>query len=158
MIPNKLLNYWKSLQPREKSLLKIAAILIVTVLLGLHAYKSILLIDYKNRELEIAKNNFQYVFDKASNSSKYIKSQNSFNSFLLIDNFLISEAKANNLVSFNLKEENGKNALVFSSPSIENTVKFLDMITINQSLSVTSMTIKPQQGIFNFTIYFDIAK
>ena len=87
MIPNKLLNYWNSLQPREKSLLKIAAILIVTVLLGLHAYKSILLIDYKNRELEIAKNNFQYVFDKASNSSKYIKSQNSFNSFLLIDNF-----------------------------------------------------------------------
>ena len=59
---------------------------------------------------------------------------------------------------FNLKEENGKNALVFSSPSIENTVKFLEMITINQSLSVTSMTIKPEQGIFNFTIYFDIAK
>ena len=71
---------------------------------------------------------------------------------------MISEAKANNLVSFNLKEENGKNALVFSSPSIENTVKFLEMITINQSLSVTSMTIKPEQGIFNFTIYFDIAK
>ena len=155
MINKKVLNFWHSLQPREQSLLKIAISIIVITLLSLHTYKIILLIDEKNRGLEIEKNNFQYVFDKATNSSLFIKSQNSLNDFSSVDEFLMSEAKASNFLSFSLEAENGMSALVFSDPSIKKVTRFLGTISAHPSVSVTSVNVKPKQETFLFRAYLD---
>jgi hypothetical protein len=96
---------------------------------------------------------FEYVYNKANNFLIYSKSQNTLNEFTTSNEFLLSEAKIYNLLTFRLVEDNGQNILLFSDPSIENVIRFLQSIISYPSISITSVLIEPGPGNYNFKIF-----
>ena len=151
----KLLNFWTSLQSRERLLLKIVGILITISFFISYVFQSAVTVNQSNANLEAAKKDFEYVYDKANNFLIYSKSQNALHEFTTSNEFLLSEAKAHNLSTFRLVEENGQNILLFSDPSIENVTRFLHRTISHPSISITSILIEPSSRNYNFKIFYN---
>jgi type II secretory pathway component PulM len=149
----KLLNFWTSLQTRERLLLKIVGILIIISFSISYVFQSAVTVNQSNDNLEAVKKDFEYVYNKANNFLIYSKSQNTLNEFTTSNEFLLSEAKIFNLLTFRLVEEDGQNILLFSDSSIENVTRFLQSVISNPSISIASVLIEPGLGNYNFKIF-----
>ena len=150
------IDFWNARQRREKSLLVSALLVFILILLTTFFTKAYSSISIQNRALEIAKNDFYYVFEKAENAKIYNQSRQTINQGISIDEFFISQAQLNEISDLNISEENGQAILSFSQPLIINITKFIQILNAHPSILVNSMDIELSTETFQIKLYIKI--
>jgi hypothetical protein len=150
------IDFWNARERRERSLLVSALLVFVLILLITFFIKAYSSISIQNRALEIAKNDFYYVFDKAENAEIYNQSKQTINQGISIDEFFISQAQLNEISDLNISEENGQAMLTFSQPLIINITKFIQILNAHPSILIDSMDIAILTGTFQVKLYIKI--
>ena len=150
------IDFWNARERRERSLLVSALLVFVLILLVIFFTKAYSSISIQNRALEIAKNDFYYVFEKAENAKIYNQSRQTINQGISIDEFFISQAQLNEISDLNISEENGQAILSFSQPLIINITKFIQILNAHPSILVNSMDIELSTETFQIKLYIKI--
>ena len=119
MIQPKLISYWRSLQEREQKLLKIVSILLPIFLLIFYFFNLSESISSNQQQLNIAKDNFNYVYQKANKLSAFSKAQQEIQSFKSIPEFLIYQSSEFDLINFSLMEDGETKFLKFNHSSMD---------------------------------------
>ena len=149
---NQLSKFWNTLQTRERFLVTILLSVLVIFLFTSYFFNVFNSIALQNRVLENSKNDFSYVYDKASNFQIYIKAQNAIKQTLSIDEYLVSEANLNNLSNFQIIEENGRKILNFSNSSIKNITRFLEIVIAHPSIIIEIIDVTPVQETYRVKV------
>ena len=102
MLQVKLNNYWQSLQDREQKLLKTVFILLPIFILILYFMGLSDSISRNQQQLDIVKNNFNYVYQKANEFLVFSQVQEEIEVFESLPEFLVHQSSEFNLLAFGL--------------------------------------------------------
>ena len=155
MMLNKIKIYWSSLQQRERNLLKIIFFIFPLALSFFYLMTVWSLINTKQSNLLISKNNFQYVYNQAINYQKYIEIQKSINQSPKIREFLITESDLYKLDNFRLITENNSSLFYYSDDSIENSSSFLTKISNHPGITLKSVSVRPALNIYELKVEYE---
>ena len=108
----KLLDFWGSFQTNEKRMIKTLLFLLPLIVVFIYLGDISNKISAKKLNLEVAKANFDYVYDKALNFQKYSLAQKALFDYPEKRDFIFSESKRYPLIDFQLGEEEG--SIVYS--------------------------------------------
>jgi len=100
MINMKLLDFWGSFQTNEKRMIKILLFLLPLIVVFIYLADISNKISAKKLNLEVAKANFDYVYDKALNFQKYSLAQKAVFDYPEKKDFIFSESKRYPLIDF----------------------------------------------------------
>ena len=148
MIKIKLLDFWGSLQTNEKKIIKIALFLLPLIMISIYLGDISKKISAKKLNLEIAKTNFEYVYDKALNYQKYTLAQNALSEYPEINDFIFAESKLYPLIEFQLGEEEGAMFVSFKSKSAVNYSQFFESLVNHPGIKIVSVSITPYQELY----------
>ena len=151
---NKLFILFRSLESREKWLLKIVFALVPLLFFGIYYLQLSESIDQNERNAAIAKNNFEYVQAKALNFQAYAESQKALLSFPELNSFMINESQKFKFSDFRLTEESGKNTFYFTSPSLEKISRFVETISAHPTISIVSIALSPSENSYAVKVVF----
>jgi len=154
MIQPKLISYWRSLQERERKLLKIVSILLPIFLLIFYFFNLSESISSNQQQLNIAKDNFNYVYQKANKLSAFSKAQQEIQSFKSIPEFLIYQSSEFDLINFSLMEDGETKFLKFNHSSMDQIGYFFEKIIIHPKLSVQSIQISSAEEIYTVKAFY----
>ena len=101
----KLLDFWGSFQANEKRMIKILLFLLPLIVIFIYLGDISSKISAKKLDLETAKANFDYVYDKALNFQKYSLAQKALFDYPEKIDFIFSESKRYPLIDFQSGEE-----------------------------------------------------
>ena len=151
---NKLLILFRSLESREKLLLKIIFVLLPLLLLGTYYLQLSGSIDQNKRNAAVAKTNFEYVQNKALNFQAYAESQEALLSFPESNSFMINESQKFKFSDFRLTEESGNNTFYFTSASVEKISRFVETISAHPTISIISIALSPSENSYSVKVVF----
>jgi len=143
MINMKLLDFWGSFQTNEKRMIKILLFLLPLIVIFIYLGDISNKISAKKLNLEIAKANFEYVYDKALNFQKYSLAQKAFYDYPEKRDFIFSESKRYSLIDFQLGEEEGSIVIAFKSESVVNYAQFFESLVNHPEIKIISLSITP---------------
>ena len=149
---NKLLILFRSLESREKLLLKIIFVLLPLLLLGTYYLQLSGSIDQNKRNAAVAKTNFEYVQGKALNFQAYAESQEALLSFPEPNSFMINESQKFKFSDFRLTEESGNNTFYFTSASVEKISRFV--VRPSCAISIVSISLAPSDNSYSVKVVF----
>ena len=151
---NKLLVSFRSLESREKLLLKIVLALVPLLFFGTYYLQLSESINNNTRNATLAKSNFEYVQSKALNFQAYAESQEALLSFLEPNTFMINESQNFEFSDFRLAEESGTNIFYFTSASVEKISKFVETISTHPAISIVSIALSPSENSYAVKVVF----
>ena len=151
---NKLLVSFRSLESREKLLLKIVFALVPLLFFGTYYLQLSESINSNTRNATLAKSNFEYVQSKALNFQVYAESQEALLSFPEPNAFMINESQNFEFNDFRLAEEAGINIFYFTSGSVEKISRFIETISTHPALSIVSITLSPSENSYAVKVVF----
>ena len=151
---NKLLVSFRSLESREKLLLKIVFALVPLLFFGTYYLQLSESINSNTRNATLAKSNFEYVQSKALNFQAYAESQEALLSFPELNAFMINESQNFEFNDFRLAEESGINIFYFTSASVEKISRFIETISTHPALSIVSITLSPSENSYAVKVVF----
>ena len=143
MINMKLLDFWGSFQTNEKRMIKILLFLLPLIVVFIYLGDISNKISAKKLNLEVAKANFDYVYDKALNFQKYSLAQKALFDYPEKIDFIFSESKRYPLIDFQLGEEEGIMFIAFKSESVVNYAQFLESLVNHPEIEIISLSITP---------------
>ncbi|MDB4183771.1 hypothetical protein N9753_02245 [Gammaproteobacteria bacterium] len=139
----KLLDFWGSFQTNEKRMIKILLFLLPLIVVFMYLGDISNKISAKKLNLEVAKADFDYVYDKALNFQKYSLAQKALLDYPEKKDFIFSESKLYPLIDFQLSEEEGIMFIAFKSASVVNYTQFLESLVNHPEIEITSLSIIP---------------
>jgi hypothetical protein len=139
----KLLDFWRSFQTNEKRMIKIPLLLLPLIVIFFYLGDISNKISAKKLNLEIAKANFYYVYDKALNFQKYSLAQKALFDYPEKKDFIFSESKRYPLINFQLGEEEGIMFIAFKSESVVNYAQFFESLVNHPEIEIISLSITP---------------
>ena len=151
---NKLLVSFRSLESREKLLLKIVFALVPVLFFGTYYLQLSESINSNTRNATLAKSNFEYVQSKALNFQAYAESQETLLSFPEPNAFMINESQNFEFNDFRLAEEAGTNIFYFTNASVEKISRFIETISTHPALSIVSITLSPSENSYAVKVVF----
>ena len=151
---NKLLVSFRSLESREKLLLKIVLALVPLLFFGTYYLQLSESINNNTRNATLAKSNFEYVQSKALNFQVYAESQETLLSFPEPNAFMINESQNFEFSDFRLAEESGTNIFYFTSASVEKISKFVETISTHPAISIVSIALSPSENSYAVKVVF----
>ena len=143
MINMKLLDFWGSFQTNEKRMIKTLLFLLPLIVVFIYLGDISNKISAKKLNLEVAKANFDYVYDKALNFQKYSLAQKALFDYPKKRDFIFSESKRYPLIDFQLGEEEGIMFIAFKSESVVNYAQFLESLVNHPEIEIISLSITP---------------
>ena len=143
MINMKLLDFWGSFQTNEKRMIKILLFLLPLIVVFIYLGDISNKISAKKLNLEVAKANFDYVYDKALNFQKYSLAQKALFDYPEKKDFIFSESKRYPLIDFQSGEEEGIMFIAFKSESVVNYAQFLESLVNHPEIKIISLSITP---------------
>tara|TARA_B100000780_G_C20759670_1_gene301739 strand:- start:61 stop:534 length:474 start_codon:yes stop_codon:yes gene_type:complete len=156
MMQNKLLNFWHSLQAREKRILKFTSIIFPITLLFCYLLHMSEAIDSKKRNLLVAESTFNYVYDKANNFQKFSLVQEAISKFPASNNFIFSESQRFKLTDFQLGEEQGFPFISFKDKSATNYSQFLESLTRHPAITIQHLKITPTENFYLIVVRLEL--
>lgn len=154
MLQVKLNNYWQSLQDREQKLLKTVFILLPIFILILYFMGLSDSISRNQQQLDIVKNNFNYVYQKANEFLVFSQVQEEIEVFESLPEFLVHQSSEFNLLAFGLMEEQGSKFLQFNDVSLENIGQFFEKAIIHPELAIESIQLSFNDEFFTVKAYY----
>ena len=151
---NKLLVSFRSLESREKLLLKIVLALVPLLFFGTYYLQLSESINNNTRNATLAKSNFEYVQSKALNFQAYVESQEALLSFPESNAFMINESQNFEFSDFRLAEESGTNIFYFTSASVEKISRFVETISTHPAISIVSIALSPSENSYAVKVVF----
>jgi len=151
---NKLLVLFRSLESREKLLLKIIFALVPLLFFGTYYLQLSESINNNTRNATLAKSNFEYVQSKALNFQVYAESQETLLSFPEPNAFMINESQNFEFSDFRLAEESGTNIFYFTSASVEKISRFVETISTHPAISIVSIALSPSENSYAVKVVF----
>ena len=151
---NKLLVSFRSLESREKLLLKIVLALVPLLFFGTYYLQLSESINNNTRNATLAKSNFEYVQTKALNFQAYAESQEALLSFPEPNTFMINESQNFEFSDFRLAEESGTNIFYFTSASVEKISRFVETISTHPAISIVSIALSPSENSYAVKVVF----
>ena len=151
---NKLLVSFRSLESREKLLLKIVLALVPLLFFGTYYLQLSESINNNTRNATLAKSNFEYVQSKALNFQAYAESQEALLSFPELNSFMINESQTFKFNDFRLAEESGTNIFYFTSASVEKISRFVEKISTHPAISIVSIALSPSENSYAVKVVF----
>ena len=139
----KLLDFWGSFQANEKRMIKILLFLLPLIVIFIYLGDISSKISAKKLNLETAKANFDYVYDKALNFQKYSLAQKAMFDYPKKKDFIFSESKRYPLIDFQSGEEEGIMFIAFKSESVVNYAQFLESLVNHPEIEIISLSITP---------------
>ena len=143
MINMKLLDFWGSFQTNEKRMIKILLFILPLIVIFIYLGDISNKISAKKLNLEIAKANFDYVYDQALNFQKYSSAQKALFEHPEKRDFIVSESKRYPLTDFQLGEEEGSIVIAFKSESVVNYAQFFESLVNHPEIKIISLSITP---------------
>jgi len=151
---NKLLISFRSLESREKLLLKVVFALVPLLFFGTYYLQLSDSINNNTRNATLAKSNFEYVQSKALNFQAYAESQEALLSFPELNSFMINESQTFKFNDFRLAEESGTNIFYFTSASVEKISRFVEKISTHPAISIVSIALSPSENSYAVKVVF----
>ena len=151
---NKLLISFRSLESREKLLLKVVFALVPLLFFGTYYLQLSDSINSNTRNATLAKSNFEYVQSKALNFQAYAESQEALLSFPEPNSFMINESQNFEFNDFRLAEESGTNIFYFTSASVEKISRFVEKISTHPAISIVSIALSPSENSYAVKVVF----
>ena len=149
----KIINFYKNLQDREKKLLSISLLLIITLIL-FFIFSSV----YKNYtrsslNLEKAKSDYEYVFSKVQ------RAQSSLDKKVLDINVIKKLISKNNLDSqindLQISSVDSSNSITFSSLNYNDAVLISELIINNSQNKITNIKFQKIENKINTQLSFN---
>ena len=145
MIQSKLLESWSSLQANEKRVIQIILLAVPLIIISIYFVNITNKISAKKLNLTVAKNNFDYVYDKALNFQQYSLAQKALSEYPQKRDFIFSESKRYPLIDFQLGEEAGIMFVAFQTESAVKYTQFFESLANHPEIEIVTISITPTQ-------------
>lgn len=151
---NRMLNSYKSLSNRERALTKSIFIATPALIFSIYFFSQLMSIQENKNQLSISQNNFNYVFEKASNFKLFSASQKKYLRYPITEDFLIAEASKFGLTDFRLVNENNQAIIYFNDISLKNSLLYVESIANHPTLSIEAIKIIPANNVNKIKIIY----